>query len=67
MDVCREVVPPEVIFPDGVRVACHLHPAGREGARRSSARTDVAARRGIAVRRPLAAPMPSDAPPAVAS
>jgi oligopeptide/dipeptide ABC transporter ATP-binding protein len=28
MDVCREVVPPEVRYPDGVRVACHLYPAG---------------------------------------
>jgi oligopeptide/dipeptide ABC transporter ATP-binding protein len=27
MDVCREVVPPEVVFPDGVRVACHLYGA----------------------------------------
>ena len=26
MDVCREVVPPEVRFSDGVRVACHLYP-----------------------------------------
>jgi oligopeptide/dipeptide ABC transporter ATP-binding protein len=26
MDVCREVVPPEVVFTDGVRVACHLYP-----------------------------------------
>jgi peptide/nickel transport system ATP-binding protein len=32
MDVCRVVVPPEVRFPDGVRVACHLHPAGQNGA-----------------------------------
>jgi peptide/nickel transport system ATP-binding protein len=31
MEVCREVEPPEVVFPDGVRVACHLHPAGRDG------------------------------------
>ena len=30
MDVCREVVPPEVTF-DGVRVACHLYPAGSDG------------------------------------
>jgi len=28
MAVCREVVPPEVRFDDGVRVACHLHPPG---------------------------------------
>ena len=26
MQVCREVVPPEVTFADGVRVACHLYP-----------------------------------------
>src|SRR5262249_61731214 len=26
MDVCREVVPPEVTFADGVRVACHQYP-----------------------------------------
>jgi oligopeptide/dipeptide ABC transporter ATP-binding protein len=32
MDVCKEVRPPEVVFPDGVRVACHLHPAGTGGA-----------------------------------
>ncbi len=30
MDVCTEVVPPEVTF-DGVRVACHLYPAGSDG------------------------------------
>jgi oligopeptide/dipeptide ABC transporter ATP-binding protein len=42
MDVCREVVPPEVLFPDGVRVACHLHPAGRDGGILISAE-DVAA------------------------
>jgi peptide/nickel transport system ATP-binding protein len=28
MDVCRIEVPPEVRYPDGVRVACHLHPPG---------------------------------------
>ena len=28
MDVCSEVVPPEVTF-DGVRVACHLYPRGQ--------------------------------------
>ena len=31
MQVCREEQPPEVRFPDGVRVACHLHPPGGEG------------------------------------
>jgi oligopeptide/dipeptide ABC transporter ATP-binding protein len=30
MAVCREVVPPETTF-DGVRVACHLYPAGSDG------------------------------------
>ncbi len=28
MPVCSEVVPPEVTLADGVRVACHLYPAG---------------------------------------
>ncbi len=31
MDVCREVVPPEVRLADGVRVACHLYPLGSDG------------------------------------
>jgi oligopeptide/dipeptide ABC transporter ATP-binding protein len=44
MEVCREVVPPEVLFPDGVRVACHLHPAGAGGGMLISAE-DVASRR----------------------
>ena len=30
MAVCREVVPPETTF-SGVRVACHLYPAGSDG------------------------------------
>jgi oligopeptide/dipeptide ABC transporter ATP-binding protein len=30
-DVCREVQPPEITMPDGVRVACHLWPAGSDG------------------------------------
>ena len=52
MDVCRQVVPPEVGFSDGVRVACHLHPPGQNGGVLISAE-DVAARRGIAVPRPV--------------
>ena len=44
MAVCAEVVPPEVLFPDGVRVACHLHPPGSGGGVLISA-ADVAARR----------------------
>jgi peptide/nickel transport system ATP-binding protein len=31
MPVCSEVVPPEVIVPGGVRVACHLYPPGTDG------------------------------------
>jgi len=31
MEVCREVVPPEVTFADGVRIACHLYPPGSDG------------------------------------
>jgi oligopeptide/dipeptide ABC transporter ATP-binding protein len=49
MDVCREVEPPEVVFPDGVRVACHLYPAGRDGALPISA-ADVVARAGDGTR-----------------
>jgi oligopeptide/dipeptide ABC transporter ATP-binding protein len=32
MPVCAEVMPPEVTFADGVRVACHLYPREAEGA-----------------------------------
>jgi peptide/nickel transport system ATP-binding protein len=31
MPVCSEMVPPEVTFTDGVRVACHLFPPGSPG------------------------------------
>ena len=31
MAQCSEVVPPEITFPNGVRVACHLYPAGSDG------------------------------------
>ena len=31
MPVCTEVMPPEVHFSDGVRVACHLYPPEAEG------------------------------------
>jgi peptide/nickel transport system ATP-binding protein len=43
MDVCREVEPPEVRFPDGIRVACHLYPAGRDGATAVAPLTDASA------------------------
>ncbi len=52
MDVCRQIVPPEVAFSDGVRVACHLHPPGQNGGVLISA-ADVAARRGMAAPRPV--------------
>ena len=44
MAVCREVVPPEVTFPDGVRVACHLYAPGRDRRRRPVSAADVGAR-----------------------
>jgi oligopeptide/dipeptide ABC transporter ATP-binding protein len=47
MDVCREVVPPEVVFADGVRVACHLYPADRDGAVAVTS-ADVVARGSVA-------------------
>jgi hypothetical protein len=31
MDICTEVVPADVRFGDGTRVACHLHPPGSPG------------------------------------
>jgi oligopeptide/dipeptide ABC transporter ATP-binding protein len=31
MAICTEVMPPEVHFADGARVACHLYPPGVEG------------------------------------
>jgi oligopeptide/dipeptide ABC transporter ATP-binding protein len=31
MDVCTRVIPVEVRYPDGVRVACHLFPPGGDG------------------------------------
>jgi peptide/nickel transport system ATP-binding protein len=58
MDVCREVVPPEVVFPDGVRVACHLHPAGRDGGQLISV-AEVAARGDRRAASPLAPRAPS--------
>jgi oligopeptide/dipeptide ABC transporter ATP-binding protein len=32
MPICSEVVPPEITFDDGVRVACHLYTTASEGA-----------------------------------
>jgi oligopeptide/dipeptide ABC transporter ATP-binding protein len=54
MPVCTEVVPPEVRFADGVRVACHLYPA--------SDVAEVAA--AVAPSAPIAAPaMPGTSAP----
>ena len=65
MDVCREVEPPEALFPDGVRVACHLHPPGRDGAV-AVGPDEVAARGGrIEVAEPSAAEAPVAGHPAV--
>jgi oligopeptide/dipeptide ABC transporter ATP-binding protein len=61
MDVCRVEVPPEVAFPDGVRVACHLYQAGRDGAVLISAE-EVASRGGGRPPAPVAAPAPAEVP-----
>jgi len=67
MDVCREVEPPEALFPDGVRVACHLHPPGRDGAV-AVGPDEVAARGGrIEIAQPSAAEAPVAGHPAVPS
>jgi oligopeptide/dipeptide ABC transporter ATP-binding protein len=59
MAVCSEVEPPEVVFADGVRVACHLYPPGTGDGRLISA-AEVAARGATAalpmVRSAAAAP-----------
>jgi peptide/nickel transport system ATP-binding protein len=63
MDVCREVEPPEIVFPDGVRVACHLYPAGvNGGVAVAPSQSAVAASEPAA---PLVAstPVPSAPPP----
>jgi oligopeptide/dipeptide ABC transporter ATP-binding protein len=50
MAVCTEVMPPEVHFADGVRVACHLYPPAFEGR--------------LVAPVPVATPLPLDASPA---
>jgi oligopeptide/dipeptide ABC transporter ATP-binding protein len=57
MPVCTEVMPPEVHFADGVRVACHLYPPEVEG--RVVAPVPVAAPVALD-----AAPAPEAGPPA---
>ena len=57
MPVCSEVVPPEVTFGDGVRVACHLYPPGSDGVPVTVPPADVV---GPTV--PLV-PSPADTPP----
>jgi hypothetical protein len=43
MAICSQVEPPEVVFADGVRVACHLYPPGTGEGRLITA-AEVAAR-----------------------
>jgi len=66
MEVCKVEVPPEVRFPDGVRVACHLYSAGHDGAVAVSA-DDVAAYRALPVMARAAAVAAPLAPPAASS
>ena len=57
MPICTEVMPPEVHFADGVRVACHLYPADAEGGIAEPVRVDDPL--------PLdGAPVPEAGPPA---
>jgi oligopeptide/dipeptide ABC transporter ATP-binding protein len=56
MPICTEVMPPEVRFADGVRVACHLYPPEVEG--RLVAPVPVAAPMALE-----AAPVPEAGPP----
>ena len=62
MAICSEVEPPEVVFPDGVRVACHLYPPGTGDGRLISA-AEVAARRAHGVA-PVIRPAAGAAAPA---
>jgi oligopeptide/dipeptide ABC transporter ATP-binding protein len=64
MEICKVEVPPEVRFADGVRVACHLYPAGRDGAVAITA-ADVAAYRSLPV--VASAPEPARPPPGIAT
>jgi oligopeptide/dipeptide ABC transporter ATP-binding protein len=62
LDVCKVEVPPEVRFPDGVRVACHLFPAGRDGAVAVTT-DDVAAYRALPVVGEVATAAATSPPP----
>ncbi|HEY4190891.1 MAG TPA: ABC transporter ATP-binding protein [Candidatus Limnocylindrales bacterium] len=74
MPICTEVVPPEVTFADGVRVACHLYPAsdapmaGEAG--RGAAPHEVVGHDALphehltVVPTPAVTPSPGDMPPA---
>jgi oligopeptide/dipeptide ABC transporter ATP-binding protein len=64
MDVCREVHPAETVFPDGVRVACHLYPPGTDGARLITIE-EVLARRAGPTAVPSIRPAADPAAPAV--
>ena len=58
MPVCSEVMPPEVTFADGVRVACHLYPPEAEGAAVKPVE--------VAAPLPLDVPLEPDSPVALA-
>ena len=64
MDVCREVVPPEIRFADGVRVACHLYPnADAPMAGQLVPAAVVGADAPVAASAVSAAPLAASAPP----
>ncbi|HEU4920870.1 MAG TPA: ABC transporter ATP-binding protein [Candidatus Limnocylindrales bacterium] len=69
MAVCSEVMPPEVTFADGVRVACHLYPPETAATLAppvpvaSPAPLDTAAAPRAPAARPTPAPPRSPAPP----
>ncbi len=66
MDICREVEPPEVVYPDGVRVACHLHVAGRDGAVGVTSADVVGWQRQLPVIQPPGAPSVAPESPGLA-
>ena len=62
MAICSEVEPPEVVFADGVRVACHLYPPGAGDGHLITA-AEVAAR-GTSGAAPVIRPVAGAAAPA---
>jgi oligopeptide/dipeptide ABC transporter ATP-binding protein len=60
MAVCTELMPPEVTFADGVRVACHLYPP--ETAATPAPPVRVASPAPLDAPAPLGAPVPLETP-----